>query len=205
MVPSVLQTVNIGKKNFKLYVPGPHHIKEAFAEGLLSSPYWSQIWPSSIALSLFILQHPELISGKKVLELGAGLGLPSLIAAGNAAEVLCTDKEKEAVAMVQQSATLHKLNNLQAAVLDWKDALHQDTDIVLLSDVNYEPHSFPALRATIERFLLQGATVILATPQRLMAKDFLTPLMPWCKEQDSYAIPHQQQEVAVTVLVLQSN
>ena len=67
-------------------------------QATIAFPYWSKVWPSAEALALFILQHPEYIAGKMVVELGAGLGLPSLVAAQMAASVLCTDYEPEAVA-----------------------------------------------------------------------------------------------------------
>ncbi|EEB06381.1 nicotinamide N-methyltransferase Nnt1 [Schizosaccharomyces japonicus yFS275] len=50
------------------------------------------LWNSGIVLADYIDQHPEVVSGKKVLELGAGAGLPSIIAALNGAKsVVCTD------------------------------------------------------------------------------------------------------------------
>lgn len=204
MIPSVLQEIMVGETAYDLYVPDPNFIKQAFAEGRLSFPYWSQVWPSAIGLSLFLLQHGELLSGKRVLELGAGLGLPSIVAAKTAVEVLCTDKEKAAVDLVQQSAVMHRLGNLRTAVMDWNNLSNPETDIVLLSDVNYEPQNFQQLRQMIDGLLLQGITIILSTPHRLMAKDFILPLLPSCNLQQTYTVVHQKEEVGVAVLVLQS-
>ena len=54
-------------------------------------PYWTEIWPSALALSVFILNNKDRVKGKTVLELGAGMGLPSLVAASYTSAVVCSD------------------------------------------------------------------------------------------------------------------
>ena len=44
-------------------------------------PYWARPWPSAVALAAALLQRPELVAGKTVAELGAGLGLAGIAAA----------------------------------------------------------------------------------------------------------------------------
>ena len=44
-------------------------------------PYWARPWPSAVALAALLLQRPELVAGKRVAELGAGLGLAGIAAA----------------------------------------------------------------------------------------------------------------------------
>eukprot|EP00850_Spirogloea_muscicola_P006325 SM000030S11334 [mRNA] locus=s30:239985:242971:+ [translate_table: standard] len=57
-------------------------------------PYWCRLWPSAIALAEEILLHPELVAGRKVCDLGAGLGLAGLAAAiAGASEVVLLDRE----------------------------------------------------------------------------------------------------------------
>jgi hypothetical protein len=73
---------------------------------------------------------------------------------------------------------------------------------LLLSDVNYKPALFAVLQNVISSFLLKGTTVILSTPQRLMAKDFLTPLLTNCIEQEELEVTHERGKVMTTVLVL---
>lgn len=46
-----------------------------------ADPYWVRAWPSSIALASLILARPELVAGKKVADVGCGLGLAGLAAA----------------------------------------------------------------------------------------------------------------------------
>ena len=44
-------------------------------------PYWCRVWPSALALAELILQNPELVAGKSVCDVGAGLGLAGIAAA----------------------------------------------------------------------------------------------------------------------------
>ena len=44
-------------------------------------PYWCRLWPSAIALAQLILQQPELVRGKRVCDIGCGLGLAGIAAA----------------------------------------------------------------------------------------------------------------------------
>jgi predicted nicotinamide N-methyase len=54
-------------------------------------PYWAELWPSAQALANFILQNKYLFEGKKILELGCGLGLVGIAATIAEAKVLFTD------------------------------------------------------------------------------------------------------------------
>ena len=54
-------------------------------------PYWGELWPSSIALSEFLNENSELISGKKIIEIGCGLGLAGIVAAKLGGTVTLTD------------------------------------------------------------------------------------------------------------------
>ena len=61
-------------------------------------PYWAELWPSGVALAEHVGERD--LAGRRVLELGAGLGLPSLAAALRGADVLATDWADDAVALL---------------------------------------------------------------------------------------------------------
>ena len=63
--------------------------KDPFAEDLC--PYFGILWPAAEALSIYLNQHSELVKNKSILELGCGLGYPSLVATHLGAKVLATD------------------------------------------------------------------------------------------------------------------
>ncbi len=201
---AVLQTVSLQGSDVQLYVPDLRMVQEVYQRGEIPFPFWSKVWPAAIALSEFVIRHPSFVQDKKVLELGGGLGLPSLAAASFAADVLCTDHAPEAVSMAMLTAQLHQLKNFHTALLDWNH-LPEDlrADVVLLSDINYEPTAFAALMKMIDHFLGKGATLLLSTPQRLMAKEFVFPLLEHCIEQEEIHVGQPGNDTVVTVMVLQ--
>jgi predicted nicotinamide N-methyase len=198
--PIQLQTFLVGDRRIKIFVPDADAVKTAYESGRISFPYWSKVWPAAIGLSSFLLMHPHCIQNKTVVEAGAGLGLPSVITANLAKHVLCTDVVAAATEIAGRSAAHNGLKNFSTAVMDWH-ALPEDLhpDLLLLSDVNYEPAAFDALLKMIEKVLAQSVTVILSTPQRLVAKDFVAPLARFCKAKAEVMV----QEVAITVMVLE--
>lgn len=198
-----LHTIQILETSTRLFVPDADAIQKAFSIGEIASPYWSQVWPSALALCEFIVAHSHVVQDKKVLELGAGLGLPSLLAARYAFSVLCSDKEADAVEIIARSALENNLSNLQAVVINWEVISFEiNVDVVLLSDVNYEPHVFEKLNALILNFINNGTKIILTTPQRLMAKSFIEPLLKFCVQQEEILVKHKNETVPITVLVL---
>ncbi|RYZ19578.1 MAG: methyltransferase domain-containing protein [Chitinophagaceae bacterium] len=146
-------------------------------------PYWSRLWPAAHALAAWLLRHPHWTEGKDVLELAAGLGLPSLLVAPSARSVTGSDYLPEAVNLLQRNAAQLGLTNYEARLLDW-NALPSDLhpDVLLLSDVNYAPAAFPALQEVLRRFLAQGTVVLLATPQRIMGAPFIDALRSSVRE-----------------------
>src|SRR5581483_5753574 len=76
--------------------------EEAFDEDEFL-PYWAELWPSGIALARAVAARD--VRGLRVLELGCGLGLPSLAAALGGADVLATDWALDAIALLRRNAT----------------------------------------------------------------------------------------------------
>lgn len=195
-----MQTFFINDVAIQLYVPKVGCVKAAYTAGEIEFPYWSKVWPAAVAIATFIAEQKTLIQNKTILELGAGLGLPSLMAASYARSVLCTDYSVEAVSLAAASAKHAGLKNFNAAVIDWNNLPdHLSAGVLLLSDVNYEPVQFAALMMLIQKFLAAGAIIIISTPQRLMAKPFAESLHHYITQQKDFFIA----DTAVTVMVLQ--
>ncbi len=64
-------------------------------------PFWAKIWPSAYALVSFLKEEPQWTAGKNILELGAGIGLPSLALAPQAKSVIISDHAPEAVRLME--------------------------------------------------------------------------------------------------------
>ena len=134
-------------------------------------PYWSVLWRSGLALARELGPMP--LRGRRVLELGCGLGVPSLVAARAGATVLVTDTSPEALTLVERNARANGLR-LEIARADW---LHPEElvnrgpfDLVLAADVLYEGASLPLLDALLPRL---GAEAWLADPGRPLAQEFV--------------------------------
>lgn len=193
-IPSYIQTFTFGDYHFSAIIPNydwlQHYYKEQRVNHPdLSFPYWAKVWNSSLALCHFLAEHPEYVKDKQVLELAAGLGLPSLMIQSLAQSVCCSDISEDAIALVQRSIQLNNGRDIQACVLDWNDLPNMpDAEIVLLSDVNYHEVALQKLYLLIRHFLENGSTIILTTPERIVARHFLQQLQ-------SFQVEHVVQQI----------
>ena len=192
-----------------LFIPNAQEVQDNYfrqkqQQEEIPFPHWTKLWPAALAMSDFIHQHPELVQNKNVLELAAGLGLPSFIAARYASTVCCSDYLEKAVATMARSAQHLQLSNVTSRLLDWHHLPDDLTaDVLLLSDINYDPDQFIQLYQVLQRVLQQGTLILLTTPQRLMAKPFIEKLLPFCKQQHEIDVEHQQQHTPISLLLLQ--
>ena len=134
-------------------------------------PYWAELWPSSLALARAIAGRA--LRGARTLELGCGLGLPSIAAALAGGRVLATDWSEEAVAMTAVNAERNGAD-LETLVCSWTEPepllAGAPWDLVLASDVLYERRNGDLLLALLPRLTDQ---VWLADPGRPPARPFL--------------------------------
>lgn len=202
LLPATLQSYIINDTQLELYVPDADAVQQYYTDNK-SNAYWAKVWPASIALCHFIQQNPAYINSKNILELAAGLGLPGLFAAKAASHVTISDIEPLAAGYVLASAQYLHLSNVTATTLNWTDAVQMSLpDVLLLSDVNYEPAVFETLQQVLEHFLNSGVTVIISTPQRLVAKQFMEGLLLYSVLQQHFSIELNGTATDVSVFVL---
>lgn len=134
-------------------------------------PYWAELWPSGLALARHVAALE--LRGRRVLELGCGLGLPSLAAALGGAEVLATDWAEDAIDLLQRNAQRNGVL-LRAARLRWSEPEPMlraaPWDLVLGADLLYEARNAEQLAELLPRL---GGDILLAEPGRPYAKEFL--------------------------------
>lgn len=191
-----------------IYVPIYEAVKDIYASLLkldpnIPFPFWAKLWPSAKALFDVLEAHPHLIQNKHVLEIGAGVGLPSLMLAPITKSIQITDYDLEAVALLKKNIEHLQLQNAEALHLDW-NAIPENfkVDVVLLSDVNYDPIQFDTLISLIEQFIHQGCTIILSTPQRIMASPFVQKLEASLKERYEALVNENGVNKEISILVL---
>jgi predicted nicotinamide N-methyase len=134
-------------------------------------PYWAELWPSGVALAAVVAGLD--VRGQRVLELGAGLGLPSLAAALGGAEVLATDWADDAVELLRANAARNRIE-LRAERVRWDEPVlllrGAPWDVVLGADLLYEDRNAAQLLELLPKL---GGDVLLAEPGRPFAASFL--------------------------------
>ena len=205
--PVYLRTIEYEPYSTEIFMPDEEEVKKIYEREKsldpdIDFPFWTRLWPSAIALSIFLRENEGLIKGKKVLELGAGLGLPSVVAATKAQSVTSSDHIDAAVETMAKSFSHHGFKNANSVRIDVRGIPEElQGDLLLLSDVNYDPQLFPDLMKLVKRFLKNGSTIILSTPQRIMGSAFIESLMPYMKSHQLFEIKETKDIARISVFV----
>jgi len=128
-------------------------------------PFWAFCWPGGQALARHVLDRPEIVHGKRVLDLAAGSGIAAIAAARAGGIVAANDIDAMARAAIQVNAAL---NGATVSVVtgDLVGSPAGGWDVVLAGDVCYE--KTPAERVTgwLRALAAAGSLVLLADPGR---------------------------------------
>jgi predicted nicotinamide N-methyase len=174
-VPEDLVTQTIKLSRGELTLQQPREAVEVPDVGPVEwapmAPYWTVFWRSGVALARE-LETVEL-RGLGVVELGCGLGVPSIAAARAGADVLATDTHTEAIALVERNSRANGAT-IETAIADWMEPdeliRRGPFDIALASDVLYERQSVAPLLGLLPRLAPEAW---LADPGRPAADAFL--------------------------------
>jgi predicted nicotinamide N-methyase len=125
----------------------------------LPPPFWSVAWPGGQALARYLLDHPDVVAGRLVLDLGAGSGLVAIAAAkAGAAAVIAADPDPIAAVAIGLNAAA---NNVPAApcVADARDAGVR-ADVIVAGDVWYERELADQVGSYLDEMAAAGAAVL---------------------------------------------
>jgi predicted nicotinamide N-methyase len=131
----------------------------------LPPPFWAFAWAGGQALARYILDHPETVRGKRVLDFASGSGLVAIAAMkAGAAEVAACDIDAFAVAAIGLNA---EANEVAVAPVQ-ADLVGQDGgwDAVLAGDICYERDLAARVAEWLMRLSRRGATVLIGDPGR---------------------------------------
>jgi predicted nicotinamide N-methyase len=142
------------------------HATETFlhTEGL-SPPFWAFAWPGSQALARHILDHPALVTGRRVLDFAAGGGLAAIACAkAGAASVEAAEIDELAAEATRLNATLNGVT-ITTTMRDVVGELNR-WDLILCGDVCYEAPMTSYILPWLRQMAVQGAEVWIADPGR---------------------------------------
>jgi predicted nicotinamide N-methyase len=177
-LPSALLNISVRRVGDAYYVCPADWEELRHEEGGAGRPvpYWARPWPSGVGLAGHLKDHPP-AARTKVLELGCGLALPSVVAARAGGDVLATDGATDAVAFAAHVMAINEVEG-EVAHVDWSD--HADElvergpwDLVLAADVLYTSANVESALRLFPRLVAPTGRMILADPNRKGAQGFL--------------------------------
>ncbi|MBS0240762.1 MAG: methyltransferase [Proteobacteria bacterium] len=125
-------------------------------------PYWAFAWPGGQALARYLLDHHDLVRGRRIADIGAGSGIAAIAASmAGAAQVLAADVDGLAAAAVVLNAAGNRSSGVEVDTTT-VDILADDPDwdVIVIGDLVYEPELATRVGAYLDRARRRGITVL---------------------------------------------
>ena len=160
-------------------VPLWQKTEEELGEMGLPPPFWAFAWAGGQALARYVLDYPEIVRGKRVLDLASGSGLVAIAAMkAGAEEVIANDIDEFTAAAIELNAGENCVS-IRWETLDrlGDDASPETFGTVLAGDIFYERDTAARALSFLQRMRAQGANVLVGDPGRsYLPKDKMTAL-----------------------------
>lgn len=172
-------------KEVKLWLVDPLPMQRAFSQqeilAIQAYPaYWAFCWASGQVLARHILDNPELVRGKRVMDFGAGSGVVAIAAImAGAKQVIACDIDPDALLSCVENA---KLNQVEFELHGDLFEFQQEIDLLIAADVLYDKANLPLLD-----IFLQKAPEVLVADSRVKNFDF--PPYQAIGQVDSFTVP----------------
>ena len=173
--PQGRQTVTVGDITLTIETPPDldallDRAAAADPQAVDAIPYYAILWPAARGLTEYLWERRAELAGQRVIELGCGLGLPSILAARLGSCVLATDFHPDNGTWLQHNARLNGVT-LDYRLLDWEESFTPawqapTADLVIGSDLLYERQHIPALVHAIGALCAPDGHAIIADPGR---------------------------------------
>ncbi|BFV55341.1 methyltransferase [Kitasatospora sp. CMC57] len=129
-------------------------------------PFWAFAWAGGVAIARYVLDHPEVVRGRTVLDIAAGSGVVSVAAAkAGAVSVRAVEIDPFAIAAIRLNADANAVN-IQAECVDLLGGDGAPAGVVLAGDVFYERTMAARFLPFLERACRRGAVVLVGDPGR---------------------------------------
>lgn len=186
----------VGSSEYYLFIPSLQYLQTFYEESKSKGnfkpfPYWGKVWPAAKALQKFLLEVGNtFIQKKQIMEIGCGIGLPSFIASLYADSVLVSDYHEDAINQIKINLGHWPTKNIQTKLFNWQNNfVDNHIEVLLMSDVNYDPVSHESLNRLIGQFLSKpNNTILLSTPDRIAGVNFIDHLSSYIQCSMQYNI-----------------
>jgi predicted nicotinamide N-methyase len=191
-LPLTTRDVDVGGRAWRICSADNEDAVLDAAEALSPFPYGLLLWESALALASYLAADPDLVAGRRVLELGAGVGLPGLVARSLGASVTQTDHQPEALLLARVNAALNGIEDIETFAKDWRKWDHAGKyDVVLGADILYERGVFFHLERVFAAAVAPDGLLLLSDPSRPQALELASSLESggWSLRIDMTTIP----------------
>lgn len=169
----------------KLWLVDPIPMQRRFSQDEILAiqaypAYWAFCWASGQVLARYILDNPELVRNKRIMDFGAGSGVVAIACAmAGAKQVIACDIDPDALLSCQENAAL---NNVDYELHGDLFEFDQELDLLIAADVLYDKANLPLLTVFLEK-----APEVLVADSRVKNFDF--PPYQAIRSIDSFTVP----------------
>ena len=202
---SAMETVSVGTHAFTLFKPAnaDHLISEADYVMDERLPYWADLWPSARVLAATLLAEEG--SGRRLLEMGCGLGLATIAAMHAGFDVIASDYYEDALHVARSNAARNLGREPRVQLVNWREWPDDlgTFDVIMAADVLYETEYATLVSRCIARALAPDGVAIVADPGRLALPAFRDGLSAVGLEiVDTVTVPFEEGAVKQQVQIM---
>ncbi|XP_042311884.1 methyltransferase-like protein 23 [Sceloporus undulatus] len=165
---------------------------------VLDPQYGMYVWPCAVVLAQYVWFHRRLVCGKNILEIGAGVSLPGIVAAKCGAKMILSDNAEfpQCLDNCRRSCQMNNLSSVCVTGITWGHISPNllalpAMDVILASDVFFEPEDFEDVLSTVSYFMKKNPHTQFWTTYQVRSADWSIEGLLYKWEMESFCVPLQ--------------